>query len=434
MNTAPTLRIALAGFGTVGSGVVRLLQESADELARRTNCRIILKTIADLDLDKVRRAQLPPDVSLTTDAFSLAEDPSLDVVVELMGGLGAAKTLIEKTLGNGRQVVTANKALLAHAGTELFPLAHANGTLIRYEASVGGGIPVVQTLRESLAANRILSIMGILNGTANYILSEMSGKGSNFAEALAGAQAAGYAEADPTLDIDGHDTAHKLILLVRLAWGLDYPYESMLIRGIRSVQGIDIELAREFGYRLKLLGQAKLIDGRLEAFVYPTMIKYHAYLLARVEEAYNAIHIVGNGVGPLFLHGLGAGSLPTASAVLGDIAAAARDKVNGIRPVFAPMPPSALTPGIAPPELAQTPWYLRFTVRDRPGVLRDLAGALARENVSIAQAIQKSLLPTGVPLVFKTHEASGQAIERAVKSMENDSLLLAPAVCYKILE
>ena len=430
MSVPQELHIGLAGFGTVGSGVVKVLQENQREIFSRTGCRIVLRKIADLDLDKVRAADLPPEVELTPDAFSLAEDPSLDLVVELMGGLDAARELIRRALLHGKQVTTANKALLAQAGSELFPLADEHKVAIRYEASVAGGIPVIQILRESLVGNRITSIVGILNGTSNYILSEMNSKNSSFEQALAGAQAAGYAEADPTLDIDGHDTAHKLILLIRLAWGMDYPYEQMPIAGIRSAQSIDIDFAREFNCQLKLLGLARMRDGRLEASVHPTLVNRDD-LLSRVSGAYNAVRIVGNAVGSLFLHGLGAGSLPTASAVVADLVAAARDKLAGISGAW--RQPSA-TASVSPPDEAEAPWYLRFTVRDNPGVLRDLAGALAKENVSIAQAIQRGGTKVGVPLVFKTHIASAMAISRAIERMQGGDSLLAPAVCYRILE
>ncbi|MDR2726792.1 MAG: homoserine dehydrogenase [Deltaproteobacteria bacterium] len=430
MSAPQELHLGLAGFGTVGSGVVRMLRENQQEILHRSGCRIVLRKIADLDVNKVRAADLPPDVALTADAFSLAEDPSLDAVVELMGGLGAAKELICRALRQGKQVITANKALLAQAGSELFPLAERHNVAIRYEASVAGGIPVVQTLRESLVGNRITSIIAILNGTSNYILSEMSTKGSSFEQALAEAQAAGYAEADPTLDIDGHDTAHKLILLIRLAWGMDYPYAHMPIAGIRSAQSIDIDFAREFNYRLRLLGLARMRDGRLEASVHPTLIN-RADLLSRVDGAHNAVRIEGNAVGSLFLHGLGAGSLPTASAVIADLVAAARDKSAGINGFThqASVPPS-----FSPALEAEAPWYLRFTVRDCPGVLRDLAGALAQEGVSIAQAIQRNSTRIGVPLVFKTHIASARAISLAVERMQGNHSLLEPAVCYRILE
>jgi homoserine dehydrogenase len=431
MSAPEELHVGLAGFGTVGSGVVRVLQENRQEIFNRSGCRIVLKKIADLDLDKVRSADLPPDTELTTDAFSLVEDPSLDVVVELIGGLGAAKELISRALRRGRQVVTANKALLAQAGSELFPLADQHHVSIRYEAAVAGGIPVVQTLREGLVGNRISSIVGILNGTSNYILSEMSSKGSTFEQALAEAQAAGYAEADPTLDIDGHDTAHKLILLIRLAWGMDYPYERMPIAGIRSAQSVDIGLAREFNCRIKLLGMARMADGRIEAGVHPVMVNRASSLLARVNGAYNAVLIEGNAVGSLFLHGLGAGSLPTASAVVADLVAAARAKLAGVTDSASH---KAVPPSFAPPDEAEAPWYLRFAVRDNPGVLRDLAGNLAQEGVSIAQAIQRGGSQVGVPLVFKTHLASAKAINRAVENMQARDLLLAPAVCYRIVE
>jgi len=258
----------------------------------------------------------------------------------------------------------------------------------------------------------------------------MSSAGSSFEQALAEAQAAGYAEADPTLDIDGHDTAHKLILLIRLAWGMEYPYEQMPVAGIRSAQSIDIGFAREFNCQIKLIGLARMRGGRLEAGVHPALVN-HGDLLSRVGGAYNALRIEGNAVGSLFLHGLGAGSLPTASAVIADLAAAARDKMAGIAGCARQ---AAVPPSFSPPDEAQAPWYLRFTVRDCPGVLRDLAGALAQEGVSIAQAIQKSGTQVGVPLVFKTHIASARAINQAVARMRESDVLLAPAVCYNILE
>ena len=430
MSEPQRFNVALAGYGTVGSGVVQVLQDNAQEIFNRSGCRIVLKKIADRDLDKVRSAPLPPGVELTHDVRSLAEDPSIDAVIELMGGLDMSKNLISHAIRHNKQVITANKALLAQTGPELFALADQHKVTIRYEASVAGGIPVIQTLRESLVGNRITSITGILNGTSNYILSEMSTKGSSFEQALAEAQAAGFAEADPTLDIDGHDTAHKLVLLIRLAWGMDYPYAQMPILGIRSTQSLDIELAREFGYRIKLLGQARMHNGRLEACVHPTLVN-HTYLLARVGGAYNAVRIEGNAVGSLFLHGQGAGSLPTASAVVADIVAAARDKLSGITSLAPHVP---VPPAFSPPDDAEAPWYLRFTVRDCPGVLRDLAGALAQESVSIAQVIQRGGTSGGVPLVFKTHLASARAIRQAVDRMQAHDLLLAPAVCYRILE
>ena len=284
MNT--TLNIGLAGLGTVGGGLVRLLSENAEEIRARSGCDFNLKAVAVRNPN--RKRDLPEGVRLTTDPMTLADDPDIDVVIELMGGIDTAKELITRSLAKGKQVVTANKALLAEEGESLFRLADEKGATLLYEASVAGGIPIVQTLKESLTGNHITSLEGILNGTGNYILSEMTSKGVNFAPALAEAQEKGYAEADPTLDIDGFDTAHKLVLLIRLAWGVDYPYTKMPIEGIRNLDKMDIDFAREFGYRIKLLGRARMRDGKLEAGVFPTLVN-HTYLLARVGRAYNAV-------------------------------------------------------------------------------------------------------------------------------------------------
>ncbi len=422
-----TLTLGLAGLGTVGGGLVRLLTENAEEIRSRCGCGFRLKTVAVRNPD--RKRELPEGVRLTTDPQTLADDPDIDVVIELMGGIDAPKKLIAKSLENGKQVITANKALLAEEGACLFRMAEEKGATLLYEASVAGGIPIVQTLKESLTGNAILSLEGILNGTGNYILSEMTSKGVDFASALSEAQAKGYAEADPTLDIDGFDTAHKLVLLIRLAWGVNYPYTEMPIEGIRNLDRMDIDFAREFGYRIKLLGRARMREGRLEAGVFPTLVN-HTYLLARVGGAYNAVRVEGNAVGSLFLHGLGAGSLPTASAVLGDLISVARgnNKLNSgfVQQVL----PRA---DILPPEEARSTYYMRFMVKDDPGVLRDLSGALSDQGVSIAQAIQKGQSEAGVPLVFMTHEAPVHAVRKAVETMRQCDFLLAPAICYRVM-
>ena len=406
MNT--TLNIGLAGLGTVGGGLVRLLSENAEEIRARSGCDFNLKAVAVRNPN--RKRDLPEGVRLTTDPMTLADDPDIDVVIELMGGIDTAKELITHSLTKGKQVVTANKALLTEEDESLFRQTDEKGATLLYEASVAGGIPIVQTLKESLTGNHITSLEGILNGTGNYILSEMTSKGVNFAPALAEAQEKGYAEADPTLDIDGFDTAHKLVLLIRLAWGVDYPYTKMPIEGIRNLR-------------------ARMRDGKLEAGVFPTLVN-HTYLLARVGGAYNAVRVEGNAVGSLFLHGLGAGSLPTASAVLGDLISIARqnNKLNSgfVKQVL----PQA---DILPPEEACSTYYMRFMVKDDPGVLRDLSGALSDQGVSIAQAIQKGQSEAGVPLVFMTHEASVSAIRKAVETMRKSDFLLAPAICYRVM-
>jgi len=421
------LVIGLAGLGTVGGGLVEMLEENRAEILRRTGKEIVIRTVAVRDPSKPR--SLPPGTLLTTDPMDIVRDPEVQVVVELMGGTETARTLIHAALDAGKPVVTANKALLAEYGDEIFAKASRNDVPLAYEASVAGAIPIIQTLKESLAGNRITNLLGILNGTSNYILSEMTSHGQDFDTALSQAQALGFAEADPTLDIDGHDAAHKLVLLIRLAWGQHYPYSSLPVQGIRGLRRMDIEFAREFGYRVKLIGQAREVNGRLEAGVYPALV-HHTMLLARVGGAYNAVRLEGNAVGSLFLHGPGAGSRPTASAVLGDLLALAR----GASPSSTGFMEEQLPPAdILPPRDALSPWYVRAMVSDRSGVLRDIAGALAKQDVSIAQVIQKAQCPDGVPLVFMTHDTTTNAIHNAVGALEKAGMLLEPATCYRVL-
>lgn len=289
-NSEKPLVVGLAGFGTVGGGLVRLLDENADLIRRRCGRAIVLKKVLVRSATKARSAQLPAGTELTTDYRALTDDPEIDVLVELIGGIDNARTIIDRALDQGKHIVTANKALLAEEGLALFQKADRKKRILRYEASVAGAIPIVETLKESLTGNRIESLMGILNGTSNYILSEMTSNAMDFDVALKQAQQLGYAEADPTLDIDGHDAAHKLILLIRLAYGVHYPYTALSVRGIRGLSGMDIRLAREFGYRIKLIGQVREVRGdnnkgedniRLEAGVFPALV-YHKFLLARV--------------------------------------------------------------------------------------------------------------------------------------------------------
>ena len=308
--------LGIAGLGTVGSGLVEMLQKNHDDILRRSGREFVIKAVAVHNLNKKRN--LPEGVILTGNPLDLANDPEIQVVVELMGGTGAARELVVAAMQNGKSVVTANKALLAEYGKEIFALAREKNVSLGYEASAAGAIPVIETLRDSMAGNHITSVMGILNGTSNYILSEMNSHGSSFASALADAQAQGLAEADPTLDIDGGDAAHKLVLLIRLAWGVHFDYEKLVISGIRNISRLDVQFARDFGYRVKLVGQAREENGVIEAGVFPALV-HKSMLLARVNGAYNAVRIEGNAVGSLFLHGLGAGSRPTASAVLGDL-------------------------------------------------------------------------------------------------------------------
>lgn len=418
--------IGLAGYGTVGSGLAALLVENKDEIYRRTGKTIELKTIAVRDIHKKR--SMPLDAAVTDNALSIADDPETDIVVELMGGTDTARELITRALKNGKSVVTANKALLAEHGTELFDLASKNACSIAYEASVGGAIPIVQTLKECLAGNKITSIRGILNGTGNYILSSMTDKGADFLPTLRKAQELGYAEANPTLDIDGFDTAHKLIILIRLAWGIDYPIGMLPISGIRGMDPMDIGIARELGYRIKLLGEASENDGAIDAEVSPCLVS-ESSMLARVDGAFNALHISGNAAGPIFLHGLGAGSKPTASAVLGDLIALIRGGYSNTG-FSSPLRQARLLP----PEESNRTWYMRLIVKELHGVLRDIAGTTAAYGVSIAQVIQKAETAAGVPVIFITHEASKASMLDVVNDLKKMDILNEDPVCYRIAE
>ncbi|MBP3731063.1 MAG: homoserine dehydrogenase [Mailhella sp.] len=423
--------IGVAGLGTVGSGLVEMLQKNHDDILRRTGREIFIKAAAVHDLSKKRR--LPPETVLTDNPMSLADDPDIDIVVELMGGTTAARHLILRAIENGKSIVTANKALLAEYGQEIFSLAAKKNVAIGYEASVAGAIPVIQTLKNSLAGNHITSVLGILNGTSNYILSEMNSRGLDFPTALKAAQEMGYAEADPSLDIDGFDAAHKLTLLIRLAWGRHYPFANLSVEGIRRVDPLDIEFARQFGCRIKLIGMAEEKAGKIKAGVFPALVR-STMLLARVNGAFNAVRIEGNAVGSLFLHGLGAGSRPTASAVLGDLLALAkRNVLNSADDNTGFVDDLPLADFLSPDE-AVNPWYVRATVRDTPGVLRDIAGVFAQENISFAQLIQKEKQDDRVSLVFLTHATQGRAIRSATGALERSGILLVPATCYRILE
>lgn len=427
MSASKDLVIGLAGLGTVGSGLVQLLKMNADEIMQRTGKRIILKYVAVRNVNIKR--DLPEGTKLIDNPLLMAEDTEVKVIVELIGGTNLAGTLIRKALENGKSVVTANKALLAEYGEELFALAEEKNLYLAYEASVAGAIPVVQTIKDSLAGNKIETIFGILNGTSNYILSEMSAKGTQFNEALKSAQDLGYAEADPTLDIDGFDAAHKLKLLVRLAWGVHYPYEKIPVQGIRNMSAMDIAFAKSLGYSIKLLGQAEYKHSEIEAEVSPVLIPEKA-ILSRVDGAFNAIHINGNGVGPLFLHGLGAGSLPTASAVLGDIMSIMKDTYDSTGYVTKKLP---LAP-VANIDNSVASWYLRLMVHDTVGVLRDVAGIFAKHSISIAQVIQKKQQDEGVPLVFMTHETTVKAMKNALQEIEATNILNAKPVAFRVLE
>lgn len=428
------IKLGLAGFGTVGAGLAQILDENRDLIVARTGRPIEIKTVVVRDPDKKRGYELRDTVTVSTDLDVLTSDPEIDIVCELMGGLETARQLMINAFAAGKHVVSANKHLLAEHGLELAEAAAKAGVGLAYEASCAGGIPIVQGLRESLAGNRIESMLGIMNGTANYILSEMTTKGLDFKTALDQAQDLGYAEADPTYDIEGHDTAHKLCVLIRLAFGRDYPLNEIPLKGITSITPTDIEFAREFGYRIKLLAHAQAVNGCIEAGVFPALVPY-TYLLARVGGNYNAVRVTGNAVGPVMLHGQGAGGLPTGSAVMADIMNLAR---TSDCPGFTPdstghmnaIPPKA---DILPPEDAMSKYYFRFTVEDKPGVMAAIAKAMSDHQISIAQAVQKGRSEDGVSVVMLTHEARANDVEATVASIDEMSFSMQPCVNFRIL-
>ncbi|MCU0587610.1 MAG: homoserine dehydrogenase [Syntrophobacteraceae bacterium] len=429
-----SIGVGLIGWGTVGCGVIRVLDENAEAIASRLGVRLELRRVADMDLERSRPVAVSQGL-LTSRAEDILDDPSIDIVVELIGGLGAARRLIIAALEKGKHVVTANKALLAHHGNEIFDLARARGRAVGFEASVAGGIPFIKALREGLAANRIDSVFGILNGTANYILTRMTEAGLSFGEALQEAQDKGYAEADPTLDIEGIDTAHKLAITSAIAFGTPIQFDQVHTEGISAIDPVDIQFAEEFGYRLKLLAIARRSEGGLEMRVHPTLIP-SSHVLASVLGAYNAVHVHGNAVGNIMLYGLGAGMMPTGSAVVSDLMDIARDMDAGTPPRIPHLGFSVAVPApvpIKPIADVSTCYYFRFAAVDRPGVLSKISGILGAHQISIAAVIQKGRQTQGaVPIVMITHEALESNVRNALAEMNRLDVVLASTQVIRI--
>lgn len=411
------INVGLIGLGTVGAGTFRILTDNAESIQHRVGVPVEVVKIAVRDPKRDRGFSLPAGV-LTTDPMDVVTDPSVDIVVELIGGIEPARTLLLEAIGRGKHIVTANKALLAVHGIEINDAALRAGINVGFEGSVGGGIPVIKALKEALAANRILSIYGIINGTSNYILSKMTDEDRSFADVLAEAQQAGYAEADPAFDVGGIDTAHKLAILVNLAFGAGVNLKDIFTEGITSISPLDIEFGRDFGYRLKLLAIAKARGGKVEARVHPTMVP-EEYPIAKVGGVYNAIQVVGDACGDIMLYGRGAGSLPTGSAVVGDIMDISRNIL---------MEPSRRLPTVVerapvevqPMDSITSLYYLRFMVLDQPGVLSQISGILGKHNISIAQVIQRGRKEGGaVPLVIMTHTALERDIQKALVEIKS---------------
>jgi homoserine dehydrogenase len=412
--------VGVVGFGTVGTGTVRLLLENAEHLRKRVGIPIRLVRVADRELSRDRGIRLPDGV-LVPDGMQVARDPAVHIVAELVGGTGAAKDFLLEAVRNGKSVVTANKALLAECGPEIAKAVLSAGVDIGFEASVGGGIPIIRTLREGLAANRIRAVFGIINGTCNYILSRMTKEGRPFADVLAEAQRAGLAEADPSFDVDGIDTAHKLAILVWLATGGHVPLKEIFVEGIREIAPEDIAFAKEFGYAIKLLAIAKENGTGVEVRVHPTMIPSH-YLLATVDGANNAVYVKGDFVGSSLSYGQGAGMLPTASAVVSDVIEIARNLRRGSP---GRIPPSGFflsDPGarteVAPFHQVSCEYYLRIRVVDKPGVLSRIAGVLGHHQISISSVLQKGRGESAVPIFIVTHRAKESDMRAALAEVD----------------
>ena len=415
------IRVGLIGFGTIGSGVVKVLQRNAALIEKRMGARLVLKKIADIDTVSDRGVKVRPGL-LTKNVEEVLRAPEIDIVMELIGGIEPAKTFVLHAIRNKKHVVTANKALIALHGDEIFNAARRFGVDIGFEASVGGGIPLIRSIKEGLVANRIHSIFGILNGTSNYILSKMTDEGKSFKEVLREAQAKGYAEANPTYDVEGIDAAHKLTILIRLAFGTPLHFEEVFTGGISEITPVDIEFSREFGYRIKLLAIAKFEEGKLEARVHPTMIA-EGHLLSTVSSVFNAIYIQGDAVGPTLFYGQGAGEMPTASAVVSDIVELGRNlliQASDRRVPGLSYQDSAIEKiPLKPMEDVIVPYYMRFSAVDRPGVLSKISGILGKNGISIVSVIQKGRKIKGaVPIVMMTHEAKEKNVHRALHEID----------------
>ena len=414
-----SINIGLIGLGNIGTGVVKLLLQNEALITQKLGAKLVLKKIADINVTSSRGVKIPKNL-LTTNALDVINDPEISIVIELMGGYEPAKTFVLAAIKNGKHVVTANKALLATYGNEIFPAAQKRGVDVGFEASVGGTIPIIKTLKESLVANHINSIVGIMNGTCNFILTKMTDEGKPFDVVLKEAQKLGFAEADPTFDIEGIDTSHKMAIILSLAYGKRVKLKDIYLEGISKISGKDIAFAKELGYRIKLLAIGMLKGDAVEARIHPTMIPA-GHLLANVNQNFNAFHLMGDASGPVFLFGQGAGMMPTASAVFSDILDSARDVMLGISgrvPLRSISETAIKDIKLIPMDNIETKYYFRFSVLDRPGVLSKISGILGKNDISIATVIQKATEEEGaVPIVMTTYRAKEKNVRQALKKI-----------------
>ena len=430
-----TIAIGLIGFGTIGTGVVKVLQKNAAIIRQRLGIPLVLKRIADLDITSARSVSVSKKL-LTANALQVIDDPEIDIIVELMGGIQPAKQFILRALKNGKQVVTANKALLAECGAEIFRTAAAHGVDVAFEGSVGGGIPVIRAVREGFSANHLLGIFGILNGTSNYILSRMTEQNESFEKVLLDAKQQGFAEADPTLDVEGIDAAHKLAVLINLAYSRNIKLSNIYTEGISEITPLDIEFARELGYKIKLLAICRGNGEEIDARVHPTLIP-EGHLLSQVSGTFNAIFLQGDAVGPCMLYGKGAGMMPTASAVVSDIIDLSRNIQKGISQRILPAAVTARKDiRVRNIRNIQTRYYLRFSAVDKPGVLAKIASILGRNHISIHSVVQRGRRMRGgaVSIFMFTHEARESNLQKALRQMGRLSILRGKTMCIRIEE
>jgi len=431
------INVGLLGIGTVGGGTWAVLARNQEEISRRAGREIRISVVADKELDKAKKL-VAGGARVTADAFEVVRDPEIDIVIELIGGYGVAKELVLAAIGNGKHVVTANKALLATHGNEIFAAAQKKGVMVAFEASVGGGIPIIKALREGLAANRIEWIAGIINGTSNFILSEMRDKGLPFAAALKDAQKRGYAETDPTFDIEGVDASHKLTILAALAFGIPMQLKKCFVEGIQKLTSDDIGYAEELGYRIKLLGITKRVKKGIELRVHPTLVPTRR-LIANVEGVMNGILVKGDAVGPTLYYGAGAGSQPTASAVVADLVDVTRlitaDPGHRV-PHLAFQPDQLSSDPVLAMDQIETSYYLRMRVTDKPGVLADITRILADSKISIGAMVQKEpgKGERSVDIVLLTHQAVEKNVNQAMAKIEKLSTVVGSVTRIRLEE
>jgi len=428
------IHVGLIGFGTVGNGLAQTLFEQKERLIKKVGAEVVLSRVADIMID-----QLPEqfgNITLSNDAHDLFTDETIDIVVELIGGLEPARSFVIQAIEHGKHVVTANKALLSIHGKEIFEAAAANNVEVGFEASVGGGIPVIKALKEGLVANRIETIRGIMNGTANYILTRMTDEGIAFEKVLKEAQAEGYAEADPAYDIEGIDTAHKLAILMTIAYGKHVHLDHITCEGITKIEPIDIEFAKEFGYRIKLLAISRNHGDHVEARVHPTMVP-ESHMLANINGAFNAISFTGDTVGDVLLYGMGAGMMPTGSAVAADVVDIGRNIIFnsvGRVPPLSYLPKEIGEPVITPMSQLSCPYYFRVTALDKPGVLAAISGTFGKHNISIKSVIQKARKENEpVHIVLRSHTASEQSVLNALEEIDALDVCTSPTVKIRVM-